>query len=106
MQLLLTILSGVALLALLLVLLVALTRVQKALDGINVSLEKIAMGVRAIETETAILKAEAPTTLAAVTALADGGEVIARHLGSAEARLDQIAASLGAATSSPERSPG
>jgi hypothetical protein len=96
MQLLLTILSGLALLVLLLALLIGLTRVQYALDGINQSLAKIAMGVRAIESETAILKAEAPTTLAAMTALADGGELIAARLGSAEQRLESIAASLGA----------
>lgn len=96
MQLLLTVLSGVALLALLAVLLVALVRVQKALDGINQSLAKIAMGVRAIESETGILKAEAPTTLAAMTALADGGELIAARLSSAERRLGGIAESLGA----------
>jgi hypothetical protein len=96
MQILLTLLSGLALLVLLGVLLVALTRVQYALDGINASLSKIAMGVRAIESETAILKAEAPTTLAAMTALADGGELIAARLSSAEARLGAIAESLGA----------
>jgi hypothetical protein len=96
MQLLLTILSGLALIALLAVLLVALMRVQKALDGINTSLSKIAMGVRAIESETAILKAEAPTTLAAMTALADGGELIAARLSSADARLAGIAEALGA----------
>ena len=96
MQILLTLLSGLALLVLLGVLLVALTRVQYALDGINASLSKIAMGVRAIESETAILKAEAPTTLAAMTALADGGELIAARLSSAEARLGAIAETLGA----------
>ena len=96
MQLLLTVLSGLALLTLLVALLVALVRVQRALDGINVSMSKIAMGVRAIESETGLLKAGAPTTLAAVTALADGGEVIAARLGSAEQRLGAIAASLGA----------
>lgn len=97
MQLLLTVLSGLALLTLLVALLVALTRIQKALDGINVSLAKISMGVRAIESETGILKAEAPTTLAAMTALADGGEVIAARLSSTETRLGTIAESLGAA---------
>jgi hypothetical protein len=52
--------------------------------------------VRAIESETAILKNEAPTTLGAMTALADGGDLIAARLGSAEQRLATIAASLGA----------
>ena len=94
MQLVLVILSGLALLVLLAALLVGLTRVQYALDSIVVSLAKISMGVRAIESETAILKAEAPTTLAAMTALADGGEAIAAHLTSAEQRLTTIAASL------------
>jgi hypothetical protein len=96
MLLLLTVLSGIALLALLAVLLVGLVRVQYALDGINASLSKIAMGVRAIESETGILKAEAPTTLAAMTALADGGELIAARLSSADARLAGIAEALGA----------
>jgi hypothetical protein len=95
MQLLLTVLSGLALLTLLAALLVALTRVQYALDGINQSLAKISMGVRAIESETAILKTEAPTTLAAMTALADGGELIAARLSSAESRLGAIADSIG-----------
>jgi hypothetical protein len=96
MQALLVLLSGLALLTLLAVLLVALARVQQALDGISGSLAKIVMGVRAIESETAILKAEAPTTLSAMTALAEGGELIAARLGSAETRLGKIAESLGA----------
>jgi hypothetical protein len=90
MQALLTGLSGLALLALLVLLLIGLTRVLVALEGIRTSLAKIAWGVRAIESETGILAAEAPKTLGAATALADGGELIAARLKSADQRLAQL----------------
>ncbi|MFN8523745.1 MAG: hypothetical protein U0821_11665 [Chloroflexota bacterium] len=93
---LLTLLSGLALIALLLVLLVALIKVQDGLAGVSASLAKIAMGVRAIEVETGILKTEAPKTLAGVTAIAEGGEAIAGGLQSIDARAAALATSLGA----------
>jgi uncharacterized protein YoxC len=52
-MLILTILTGMAFLVLLLVLGWALGKIAHALEGITGSLEKIAMGVRAIERETA-----------------------------------------------------
>ncbi len=91
MQLLLTILSGLALWLFLAALIAMLDRIRASLEGINTSLAKIAMGVRAIESETAILKAELPTTAVALTQLADGGEVIAANLASAETHLAAIA---------------
>ena len=92
---LLTVLSGLALLTLLILLLVGLTRVLAALEGIRTSLAKIAMGVRAIESETGILAAEAPKTLEAMSGLADGGEVIAERLKSADGRLARLGEQLG-----------
>jgi len=98
MLLLLTVLSGIAVVALLIVLLVALRQVHNGLENVHVSVQKIAWGVRAIEQETAILKSEAPTTLAGLTGIADGGEEIAAGLSSADARLASLAASLGGDT--------
>ena len=91
MQLLLTILSGLALWALLGALVLLLGRIQASLQGINTSLSKIAMGVRAIESETAILPAELPATAMGLTHLADGAEVIVSRLASAEHRLAELA---------------
>lgn len=96
MQVLLTALSGLALLVLLLVLLVALTRVLAALEGIRASLSKIAMGVRAIEAETGPLVTGAPQTLEAMIGLADGAELIATRLESADGRLAQVREQVGA----------
>ena len=87
MELLLTILSGLALWVLLAVLVWALGRVQAALEGINRSLAKIAMGVRAIESETAILKATLPPTAATLADIAGGAEAIGASLVSANQRL-------------------
>jgi uncharacterized protein YoxC len=52
---LLTILSGIALLALLIILGWSLAQIAHSLDGIRRNLQNIAMGVRAIERETAPL---------------------------------------------------
>jgi len=91
MELLLTFLSGVALIAFLAVLLTFLDRIRKALAGINVSLSKIAMGVRAIEAETAILPAELPVTATALAQITEGAEALAGILASADAHLAQLA---------------
>jgi hypothetical protein len=90
MELLLTVLSGLALWLLLGVLVVLLGRIRAALAGINGSLAKIAMGVRAIEAETAILKAELPATAMLVTRLTAGAEAIAARLAAAERRLAEL----------------
>lgn len=90
MELLLTVLSGLALWLLLGVLVVLLGRIRAALAGINGSLAKIAMGVRAIEAETAILKAELPATAMLVTQLTAGAEAIAARLAAAERRLAEL----------------
>ncbi|MEK6720783.1 MAG: hypothetical protein AABZ33_08960 [Chloroflexota bacterium] len=91
MELLLTFLSGVALITFLAVLLVFLNRIRSALAGINVSLSKIAMGVRAIEVETAILPAQIPVTATALTQITEGAETLAGVLASADGHLAQLA---------------
>ncbi len=53
MELLLAILSGASLWLFLIVLILFLDRIRSALAGIDVSLSKVTMGVRAIEVETA-----------------------------------------------------
>lgn len=91
MELLLTFLSGAALITFLTMLLVFLARIRRALAGINVSLAKIAMGVRAIESETAILPAQLPITASALTQITDGAEALAGILVSADGHLAQLA---------------
>lgn len=68
----LTILTGIALLALLVVLGWALSQIAHALEGITRHLQNIAMGVRAIERETEPLKKEVAELNETFTAL-DGG---------------------------------
>ena len=79
MTLLLTICSVLAVWALLTVLVVGLLLVLKTLESIRGSMEKIAMGVRAIEQETLPLGAHADA-LAATLAEAPAGEVVAARL--------------------------
>ena len=79
MTLLLTICSVLAVWALLTVLVVGLLLVLKTLESIRRSMEKIAMGVRAIEQETLPLSAHADA-LAATLAGAPAGEVVAARL--------------------------
>jgi uncharacterized protein YoxC len=68
----LTILSGIAVLALLIALAWALGQIARALDSIVVNLQNIAMGVRAIERETDPLAGEV-TKLNETFAALDGG---------------------------------
>lgn len=91
MELLLTFLSGGALITFLAVLLIFLARIRRALAGINVSLSKVAMGVRAIEAETAILPAALPITASALTRITEGAEALAGILASADGHLAQLA---------------
>jgi uncharacterized protein YoxC len=68
----LTILTGIALLALLIVLGWALSHIAHALEGVTRHLQNIAMGVRAIERETEPLKKEVVELNETFAAL-DGG---------------------------------
>ena len=82
-MLILTLLTGIALLILLIVLGWALAHIARALEGIVRNLEKVAMGVRAIEQETAPLVGE-------VTTLNDTFEGMAEGFGSVEGNLRRM----------------
>lgn len=91
MEVLLAALSGFALIAFLVVLLAFLDRIRKALAGIDVSMSKIATGIRAIEVETAILPAALPITATTLTQITEGAEALAGTLASADGHLAQLA---------------
>jgi uncharacterized protein YoxC len=79
-MLILTLLTGIACLVLLLVLGWALAKTARALEGITGNLEKIAMGVRAIEQETAPLGSEVTALNGSFEALVGGFDALAGHL--------------------------
>ncbi len=90
MELILTILSVLGAWAFLTVLLIALLLVLKVLDSIKVYMEKIAMGVRAIEQETKPLASQAGT-------LADSIVAADQVVGNVADGLAQVNLDLGAA---------
>jgi uncharacterized protein YoxC len=79
-MLILTILSGIAVLALLIALAWALGQIARALDSIVVNLQNIAMGVRAIERETDPLAGEVTKLKETFTALDGGFDSVANSL--------------------------
>lgn len=79
-MLILTILSGIAVLALLIALAWALGQIARALDSIVVNLQNIAMGVRAIERETDPLVGEVTKLNETFTALDGGFDSVANSL--------------------------
>ncbi len=90
-----TVLTAVLFLILLGFLAWALSQILRALAGIRTSLEKIAMGVRAIEQETAPLTTEIPGVAANLTEIGDGLVVVSRHLDSTGRNLPAAARALG-----------
>ena len=90
----LTLLSGLALLVLLVALAVALRSIQTSLDRINIHAAKILWGVRAIERETDGLRGGLPELRATLTEVVGGAGVIAERLGSAEQHLANAADAL------------
>ena len=87
MTVLLTLLSGLALIVLLVALALALHRIQAALASINVHVSKILWGVRAIERETGPLRGGLPLLRANLTDVVSGAGVIAERLASADQHL-------------------
>src|SRR5215831_6292804 len=76
----LTIMLGIAVLALLIVLAWALGQIARAIDGIVTNLQNIAMGVRAIERETEPLAGEVTKLNETFTALDGGFDSVANSL--------------------------
>jgi uncharacterized protein YoxC len=91
---LLTLLSGLALIVLLVALAIGLFRIQTSLDGINVNASKILWGVRAIEHETDPLRAGLPELRATLTDVVGGAGVIAERLTAADQHLGAAAEAL------------
>jgi hypothetical protein len=90
----LTLLSGLALLVLLVALAVALRSIQGSLDRINIHAAKILWGVRAIERETDGLRDGLPALRATLSDVVGGAGVVAERLGSADRHLANAAEAL------------
>ncbi len=87
----LTLLSGLALLVLLAALAMALSHIQSALDHINIHASKILWGVRAIDHETTPLREGLPQLRRTLTGVVAGGGVIADRLTAADQHLGAAA---------------
>ena len=92
---LLTILTILAAAALLIVLGFGLYHIAVALESIGGSLDKIAMGVRAMEVETAPLPARIGGINNALAPVVGGFEVVGATLDSADHNLGKLAGILG-----------
>jgi uncharacterized protein YoxC len=95
MELWLTALSGLEVLVFLAALLVALSRIRKALEHIQHSMQRISWGVNAIASQTAPLREHGRTLLAQTEQLAGVLETTASRLGGADIRLAQLEPTLG-----------
>lgn len=93
-QIVLTLLSCLALLVLLVALAVALYHIQASLERINVHAGKILWGVRAIERETDPLRDGLPQLKTTLTGVVEGAGVIAQRLESADHHLGVAAEAL------------
>lgn len=89
-----TAVSLVALWVLLIALILGLSRVLRALEGVRASLDKIAMGVRAIEQETAPLPNNIDGVNSSFGSLAGGLESVKDHLASVDRNLDPMGKAL------------
>ncbi len=90
MVLLLTVLSGLAGALLLVVLAVGLLRILRALTSIRETLSKIAMGVRAIDSETAPLPKYLGGLNDTLTTLGGGLGTVHSHLKAAGEKLERV----------------
>ena len=80
------------------VLLAGLLSILKALEGVRQRLEKITMGVRAIETETAPLATHAGAVATSLEQVVSAGGALAGRLADVDRDLDAAAAALQART--------
>jgi hypothetical protein len=91
----LALLTGAALLVLLLVVGIGAYVITERLKGAHQAIQRIHWGVRAIEVETGHLTAQAPTLIEGFAQLDGGAKVIAQRLASAEQRLAAVARAMG-----------
>ncbi len=96
MDVLLALLTGAALIVLLLVVGVGAYVITEHLKRTHEAIQRIHWGVRAIERETDHLTTFAPPLIATFAQLDGGAKVIADRLSSAERRLATVARALGA----------
>lgn len=89
MPLLLTILSVLAAVAFLLLLQIGLLLILKTLQSVKRHMQQIAMGVRAIETQTTPLHSRAQALHAALSVAGDDASAAFAHVGSAARRVDE-----------------
>lgn len=91
MTLLMAILSVIAVWAFLLVLLIGLLLIWKVLDSIRISMERITMGVRAIEQETNPLRAHAGTLAERIQQTNQGVQGVSQGLTQIDSDLGAVA---------------
>ncbi|HXI13419.1 MAG TPA: hypothetical protein VNM92_12375 [Thermoanaerobaculia bacterium] len=90
-----TVLSCVLFLTLLAFLTWALNKILHALQAIRSSLEKIAMGVKAISVETTPLTSAIPGVAGNLTSIGEGLVIVEKHLTGSAASLPGAARALG-----------
>jgi hypothetical protein len=102
MEVLLVVLTGVALVLLLAVVLAGVHVITEELKRTNEHLAKIYWGVRAIEKEADAIPAQVPPLIETFAAIEQGSGVIAERLTSAERRLAAAGELLGASPAGPQ----
>lgn len=90
-----TVLTAVLVLVLLIALTLSLVMIRYALLGVRKSLEKICMGVRAIEVETSPLPTAIGGIAESLTGIAGGLTVVRDHLGTTASNLVPAARNAG-----------
>ena len=87
--------TGIALIVLLLVVALGVYYITEALKGVNKTMAKISWGVRAIEGETDLITSQVPPLIETFTVIDDGAKIIATRLTSAERNLAAAGQLLG-----------
>lgn len=87
--------TGIALIVLLLVVAIGVYYITEALKGVTQTMAKISWGVRAIEGETDLITSQVPPLIETFTVIDDGAKIIATRLTSAERNLAAAGQLLG-----------
>ena len=87
--------TGIALIVLLLVVAIGVYYITEALKGVNKTMAKISWGVRAIEGETDLITSQVPPLIETFGVIDDGAKIIATRLTSAERNLAAAGQLLG-----------
>ena len=87
--------TGIALIVLLLVVAIGVYHITEALKGVTQTMAKISWGVRAIEGETDLITSQVPPLIETFGVIDDGAKIIATRLTSAERNLAAAGQLLG-----------